>query len=63
VADNDPNKYFIGGVVLQRPSLTQIGTVVYGAFGAHCDFFNYTGRVIGIDINQTLMVTQQGLRL
>jgi hypothetical protein len=58
VADNDPNKYFIGGVVLQRPSLTQIGTVVYGAFGAHCDLFNYTGLVIGIDINQALIVTQ-----
>lgn len=32
-SDNAPAKYFVGGVVLQRPSLTQIGSVVYGAFG------------------------------
>ena len=36
-ADNAPAKYFVGGVVLQRPSLTQIGNIVYGAFGGHCD--------------------------
>jgi len=56
-ADNDPRKYFIGGVVLQRPSLTQVGSVVYGAFGAHCDHYNYTGLVVGIDINQAKIVT------
>lgn len=42
VADNDPRKYFIGGVILQRPSLLQIGSVVYAGFGGHCDLFNYT---------------------
>jgi hypothetical protein len=57
-ADNAPAKYFVGGVVLQRPSLTQIGSVVYGAFGGHCDLFNYTGLVIGVDVNQAKIVTQ-----
>ncbi|KAL9004129.1 MAG: hypothetical protein Q9180_009860, partial [Flavoplaca navasiana] len=32
-ADNDPERYFIGGTVLQRPSLTIIGSRVYGTFG------------------------------
>ncbi|PVH87180.1 WSC-domain-containing protein [Cadophora sp. DSE1049] len=58
IADNDPRKYFHGGVILQRPSLTQIGSVVYGAFGGHCDLFNYTGVVIGVDINKAKIVTQ-----
>ncbi|KAH7403338.1 hypothetical protein BKA64DRAFT_706835 [Cadophora sp. MPI-SDFR-AT-0126] len=58
VADNDPRKYFHGGVILQRPSLTQIGSVVYGAFGGHCDLFNYTGIVIGVDVNKAKIVTQ-----
>ncbi|KAG4032100.1 hypothetical protein MFRU_007g00140 [Monilinia fructicola] len=57
IADNDPQKYFIGGVILQRPSLTQIGSVVYGAFGGHCDLFNYTGLVMGIDINKAKIIT------
>ena len=57
-ADNAPAKYFVGGVVLQRPSLTQIGSVVYGAFGGHCDLFNYTGLIIGVDVNQAKIVTQ-----
>lgn len=57
-ADNAPEKYFVGGVVLQRPSLTQVGTIVYGAFGGHCDLFNYTGLVIGVDINKAQVVTQ-----
>lgn len=36
-ADNDPSRYFIGGTVLQRPSLIMIGGNAYGAFGGHCD--------------------------
>ena len=56
-ADNDPLKYFVGGTVLQRPSLTQVGSVVYGAFGGHCDLFNYTGQVVGVDINKQQVVT------
>jgi hypothetical protein len=58
VAQNDPRRTFVGGVVLQRPSLTQIGSVVYGAFGGHCDLFNYTGLVVGIDINKAQVVTE-----
>jgi hypothetical protein len=58
VADNDPQKYFVGGVILQRPSLIQVGTVVYGAFGGHCDLFNYTGVIVGVDINEAKIVTQ-----
>ncbi|KAL8699219.1 MAG: hypothetical protein Q9201_006129 [Fulgogasparrea decipioides] len=56
-SDNAPAKYFVGGVILQRPSLTQIGSVVYGGFGGHCDLFNYTGLVIGVDINLKKVVT------
>ncbi|KAL8688550.1 MAG: hypothetical protein Q9218_005568, partial [Villophora microphyllina] len=56
-SDNAPEKYFIGGVILQRPSLTQIGSVVYGGFGGHCDLFNYTGLVVGVDVNQKKVVT------
>lgn len=56
-SDNAPAKYFIGGTILQRPSLTQIGSVVYGAFGGHCDLFNYTGLVVGVDVNQKKIVT------
>lgn len=58
VAQNNPKSYFIGGVQLQRPSLLQVGSVVYGAFGGHCDLFNYTGIVMGIDINRKQIVTQ-----
>ncbi|KAL8748281.1 MAG: hypothetical protein Q9184_007435, partial [Pyrenodesmia sp. 2 TL-2023] len=47
-ADNDPARYFIGGTVLQRPSVTLVGGIVYGTFGGHCDLFNYTGIVAGM---------------
>ncbi|KAL8990408.1 MAG: hypothetical protein Q9169_008129, partial [Polycauliona sp. 2 TL-2023] len=47
-ADNDPQRYFVGGTVLQRPSLTMIGSTVYGTFGGHCDLFNYTGMIAGV---------------
>ncbi|MCJ1290151.1 hypothetical protein MMC34_001687 [Xylographa carneopallida] len=57
-ADNAPQKYFVGGVQLQRPSLLQVGSVVYGAFGASCDLYNYTGLVVGVDVNQQQVVTQ-----
>ena len=56
-SDNAPAKYFVGGTILQRPSLLQIGSVVYGGFGGHCDLFNYTGLVIGIDVNQATIVS------
>ncbi|KAF7951604.1 hypothetical protein EAE96_006907 [Botrytis aclada] len=57
IADNAPQKYFIGGVILQRTSLTQVGSVVYGSFGGHCDLFNYTGLVMGIDVNKAKIIT------
>ncbi|MCJ1476788.1 hypothetical protein MMC13_005457 [Lambiella insularis] len=57
-ADNAPAKYFIGGTQLQRPSLLQVGSVVYGAFGSGCDLFNYTGLVIGVDVNKQQIVAQ-----
>jgi len=60
-AQNDPSRTFVGGVTLQRPSLTQIGSVVYGAFGAHCDLFNYTGYVMGIDVTKQQIVTQYAM--
>lgn len=61
VADNDPQKYFVGGVILQRPSLVQVGNMVYGAFGGHCDLFNYTGTIIGININTAKIVTNYAM--
>ncbi|KAL8708353.1 MAG: hypothetical protein Q9220_006733 [cf. Caloplaca sp. 1 TL-2023] len=56
-ADNDPARYFLGGTVLQRPSLTMIGGVVYGTFGGHCDLFNYTGMVTGVSTTAGVGVT------
>lgn len=55
-ADNDPRKYFVGGVILQRPSLVQIGNIIYAGFGGHCDQYNYTGTVLGVDITQKKVV-------
>ncbi|KAL8735389.1 MAG: hypothetical protein Q9166_000934 [cf. Caloplaca sp. 2 TL-2023] len=49
-AENDPQRYFVGGTVLQRPSLIMIGNTVYGTFGGHCDLFNYTGMIAGVSI-------------
>ncbi|KAL9085044.1 MAG: hypothetical protein Q9165_007785 [Trypethelium subeluteriae] len=57
VADNDPRKYFVGGVILQRPSLLKVGNYVYAGFGGHCDLFNYTGTVLGVDVTQQKVVT------
>ncbi|CAA7266436.1 unnamed protein product [Cyclocybe aegerita] len=63
-ADNDPRRYFIGGTILQRPSLLQLGDIVYAGFGGLCDAFNATGTIIGIDVKQkkvtTHWVTQAG---
>ncbi|KAF1966288.1 hypothetical protein BU23DRAFT_331134 [Bimuria novae-zelandiae CBS 107.79] len=62
-ADNDLRKIFLGGLVLQRPSLLAIGDVVYAGFGGLCDAFNYTGTVVAININTRWInrwVTQGG---
>ncbi|KAF4556435.1 WSC domain-containing protein 3 [Elsinoe fawcettii] len=50
VSDNDDRKYFVGGTILQRASLIQLGSYVYGGFGGHCDLFNYTGTVVGVNV-------------
>lgn len=61
-ADNAPAKYFVGGIILQRPSLIQVGSVVYGAFGGHCDLFNYVSVLhIPRQRNILLTVSQTGL--
>ena len=44
----DKTRYFIGGTVLQRPSLAMINGYVIGAFGGHCDLFNYTGMLVSV---------------
>ncbi|KAI9774328.1 MAG: hypothetical protein M1840_004222 [Geoglossum simile] len=49
VADNDATRYFTGGTHLQRPSLSLINSVVYTGFGGHCDLYNFTGWIIGVD--------------
>jgi len=56
-ADNDPTRYFIGGTVLQRPSLTMINGVVIGGFGGHCDLFNYTGMLVAVSTSPGVGVT------
>ncbi|KAK5122072.1 hypothetical protein LTR85_004318 [Meristemomyces frigidus] len=56
-ADNDARKICVGRTILQRPSLLQVGSMIYGAFGGHCDLYNYTGTVLGIDINLKQVVT------
>ncbi|EOO00796.1 putative wsc domain-containing protein [Phaeoacremonium minimum UCRPA7] len=47
-ADNDPAKYFIGGTIMQRPALTSLNGVIVGAFGGHCDLFNFTGMIVSV---------------
>ncbi|EPE25666.1 hypothetical protein GLAREA_01578 [Glarea lozoyensis ATCC 20868] len=50
-ADNDKSRYFLGGTVLQRPSLAMIGgktKTIIGTFGGHCDLFNYTGMIVAV---------------
>lgn len=52
-----PSHRSAGGTILQRPSLLQIGSVIYAGFGGHCDLYNYTGTVLGIDINKQAVAT------
>jgi hypothetical protein len=48
-ADNDATRYFTGGNHHQRTGLNLINGVIYAGFGAHCDLFNYTGWVVGME--------------
>lgn len=41
-------RYFVGGVVLQRPSLAMVGNAIVGGFGGHCDVWNYTGLLVSV---------------
>lgn len=41
-------RYFVGGTLMQRPSLAFVNGYVLGAFGAHCDLFNYTGMLVSV---------------
>ena len=56
-ADNAPDRYFIGGTVLQRPSMTMVNGIVFGGFGGHCDKFNYTGMVVAVSTVQGVGIT------
>lgn len=56
-ADSDSTRYFIGGTALQRPSLTMVNGVVIGAFGGHCELFNYTGMIVGVSTTAGVSVT------
>ncbi|KAG4437998.1 hypothetical protein IFR05_006499 [Cadophora sp. M221] len=56
-ADNDLARYFVGGTVLQRPSLAMVNGVVLGGFGGHCDLFNYTGMVVAVSTTPGVGVT------
>ncbi|KAF3924542.1 hypothetical protein ABW21_db0206237 [Orbilia brochopaga] len=57
IADNDPGIHFFGGVQLQRPSLLYRGGVIYAGFGSHCDKFNFTGAIIGVNVASKQVVT------
>ncbi|KAF2017390.1 hypothetical protein BU24DRAFT_420440 [Aaosphaeria arxii CBS 175.79] len=62
-AENDPRRIFLGGLILQRPAVLQVGNLVYAGFGGLCEAYNYTGAVIAVDINTRKMnywVTQAG---
>ena len=56
-ADYDNTRYFIGGTVLQRPSLAMLNGVVVGGFGGHCDLFNYTGMLVAVNTTPRVGVT------
>ncbi|OLN96295.1 WSC domain-containing protein-like protein 3 [Colletotrichum chlorophyti] len=47
-ADNDKARYFVGGVALQRPSLTELNGHILAAFGSHCGRWNYTGYLVSV---------------
>ncbi|KXH67150.1 WSC domain-containing protein, partial [Colletotrichum salicis] len=47
-ADNDPGRYLVGGVALQRPALTELNGHIVAAFGSHCGRWNYTGYIVSV---------------
>ncbi len=56
-ADNDPARYFNGGIHLQRPALNLVNGVVYAGFGSHCDQYNFTGWLVGMRASDGAVVT------
>lgn len=50
-------RYFVGGTVLQRPSLACVGNIVIGGFGGLCDNFNYTGMLVAVSKTSGVGVT------
>lgn len=44
-------------VDVRRQSLAMVGGTVFGAFGGHCDKYNYTGMVIGVSTSPGVGVT------
>ncbi|KAH9222596.1 WSC domain-containing protein [Leptodontidium sp. 2 PMI_412] len=56
-ADNDVSRIFIGGTVLQRPALNIVNGIVFAGFGGHCDQYNFTGWVVGMQTNTGKLMT------
>ncbi|KAH6915180.1 hypothetical protein BKA70DRAFT_1557493 [Coprinopsis sp. MPI-PUGE-AT-0042] len=65
-ASNDPQRYFTGGLYLQRPSLNLVNGIVYAGFGGGCGSFNQTGWIASISASSgsliQLFATQTGPR-
>lgn len=65
-ASNDPQRYFPGGLHLQRPSLNLLNGVVYAGFGGGCGTFNQTGWIASVSATTgslvQLFATQTGPR-
>ncbi|KAK0100032.1 hypothetical protein ONS95_013153 [Cadophora gregata] len=57
VADNDVSRIFTGGTVLQRPALNIVNGIVFAGFGGHCDQYNFTGWVVGMQTNTGKLMT------
>lgn len=45
----DSCRYFVGGVINQRAALIIRSGTVVGGFGSVCDFYNYTGMLVGVN--------------
>jgi iron transport multicopper oxidase len=56
-ADNDRARYFVGGVALQRPSLSEINGHIVAGFGSHCGRWNYTGYLVAVSKQPNVGVT------
>ncbi|KAL2757269.1 hypothetical protein ACRALDRAFT_1079561 [Sodiomyces alcalophilus JCM 7366] len=56
-ADNDPARYFVGGVALQRPALADMHGHIVAGFGSHCGRWNYTGYLLAVSKTPGVGVT------